>query len=136
SELEAAWNTVFKNVLVPLQVTNAGLPIVFTEFGYTDDIGAPAQAGSNTQRPEPMRDANGTTSGMQQQENIFQAFFDVDERYNNLVEGTFVWGNRIFTNDTAFLCSQIYFNLYCKPSAQTIADIYAGWQAVAPNAPE
>lgn len=135
SELETAWDSVFRNYLIPLQARNPGVPIVFTEFGYTDDIGSPAHAPSNEQAPEPPRDANGVTSGMQQQQNIFQAFFNVDDRYNDLVQGTFIWGNQVFTSNATTLCSIIYFNLYCKPSAQTIANIYAGWLARDPHLP-
>jgi hypothetical protein len=127
NELEAAWDSVFRNYLIPLQTRNPGVPIIFTEFGYTDDLGSPAQATSNAQKPAPPRDANGATGGMQQQQNIFQAFFNVDDRYNDLVQGAFIWGNQIFTNVSALMCSTINFNIYCKPSAQTIANIYGGW---------
>ena len=124
SELETRWESIFERYLVPLEATNPDKPIVFTEFGYTDSVGAPAHAGANANAPEPPRNANGVTDGMLQQQNIFQAFFNVNERHNDLVRGAFVWGNEVFTNN-ARLCTEIGFNLYCKPSAKTISDIYA-----------
>jgi len=126
AELETAWDGIFQNYLVPLQSRNPGTPILFLEFGYTDDLGSPANAASNSLTPEPTS-GNGTAlPGQQQQQNIFEAFYKVDDQYNDLVSGTFIWGNQIFS-DTPFLCQDIYFNLYCKPSAQTVASIYQAW---------
>ena len=128
SELESAWTGVFQNYLAPLQAANPGKPIIFTEFGSTDDVGAPADAASraNEFAPEPQRNANGVTDGMLQQQNIFQAFFNVNDRYGGLVRGAFIWGNEVMTNNSR-LCSTIGYNIYCKPSAQTVATVYGQW---------
>lgn len=126
AELESSWEKVFTTYLEPLQAANPGKPIVFLEFGYVDDVDAPAQPQSNVLAPEPAMGPSGMTDGMQQQANIYQSFFNVDESHGNLVKGAFLWGNGVFTNYSAD-CTQIGDNIHCKPSAKTIASIYAKW---------
>jgi hypothetical protein len=125
AQIETMWDQVFRNYLLPLQAANPGKRIVFTEFGYTDDVASPANANANAAAAEPAA-TNGSTSGMQQQQNIHQAFFNVNQRYNNLVGGTFIWGNDVFTYNPS-MCTTIGWGLYCKPLGQTMASIYADW---------
>lgn len=124
-ELDAAWTRVFENYLVPLQRTNPGKPILFTEIGYTDDLGAVALAGSGEGGAITGADAQGITDGMRQQDRIIQAFFNVNERYGQLVGGTFWWGNQILLTPDDWFCHTVYFNQYCNPSAATVARQYA-----------
>lgn len=122
--LESAWENIFAGYLAPLQDAYPDKPIVFTEFGYTDDVGSPANPQANMGAPLASRNEFGVTDGMVQQQNIFKAFFNVNRRFNDLVGGAFIWGNQVFSN-APWLCNQVYFNLYCKPSAQTIREIYS-----------
>ena len=131
SELESTWDGIFRRYLQPLQARNPGKPIVFLEFGYTDDLGSPSTAGSNSGMSEPSTQGGQPTTGMQQQAHIFEAFYNVADRYGDLVRGTFVWGNKIFSSG-AFSCGNIGFDLYCKPSAQTVASAYRKWRDLQP----
>ncbi|RZI41125.1 DUF4214 domain-containing protein [Herbaspirillum sp. HC18] len=125
AELETIWEDIFKTHLVPRQAANPGKPMIFTEFGYTDDVGATALQASNLGMPEPSPDASGVTPGQLQQKNIFQAFFNVNSRHNNLVRGAFIWGvSQIGSYD----CSHIIFGIYCKASADTVKQIYGAWK--------
>lgn len=124
SQLETTWESIFQQYLIPLRAANLGKPIIFSEFGYTNDIGAPAIQGSNLGALEPSGVVNGTTPGMEQQQNIFQAFFNVNGRYNDLVQGAFIWGVGILDPQD---CTHIMFGIYCKPSAQTVGNIYGQW---------
>lgn len=123
TELESAWDTVFRNYLTPLRLANPTKPIVFTEFGYTDAVESPFDPPAGANASLGLRDSSGATSGMLQQKNIFQAFFNVNERNKNLVSGTFIWGTQVFT-DSPYLCSEVNFNMYCKPLQETIKNIY------------
>jgi glycosyl hydrolase family 113 len=129
AQLDAAWDAVFQTYLIPLQQRNPGKPIVFLEFGYTDSVGAPAFFASQQDQPEPPRDAENSTPGMEQQKRIFEAFFRVDDRYSDMVHGAFIWGNQSYVANEFYLCSIIYFNLYCKTSAPAVATIYGDWMA-------
>ena len=127
TELEKAWKSVFDRFLVPLQAANPQRPIVFTEMGFTDDVATVTNPQANAGAAEPTRDAAGSTPGMRQQANVLQAFFNVDEQYENLVRGAFLWGTMTF-RDAPWLCDTIYFNIYCKPAAETIRSVYARWK--------
>ena len=127
SELEPMWESVFQNYLVPLQQRNPGKPVVFTEFGYNDDLASPYLPSSNTGSPEPAYTAATPTAGMIQQQNVYRAFYDVNTRYGDLVAGTFIWGNDYFPlNPRA--CSEIGSTLYCRPAAQTVSAAYDAWK--------
>ncbi|MFC7518991.1 DUF4214 domain-containing protein [Herbaspirillum sp. GCM10030257] len=126
AELETVWENIFKTHLVPRQAANPGKPLVFTEFGYTDDVGATALQGANLGMPEPAPDASGVTPGQQQQKNIFQAFFNVNSRYDNLIRGAFIWGVSFIS---PYDCSHIVFGIYCKASADTVKQVYGTWKA-------
>ena len=131
TELEAAWSNIFVNQLMPLQSRNGGRPMAFLEFGYTDDVEAPVICIRVGDQPGTLFDP----VGRQQQVNIFQAFFNVDDCRGNPVSGAFFWGNRVFTTDPD-ACKRIEFYLYCKPSADTIKAIYAQWLTASGEAPQ
>ena len=73
--------------------------------------------------PEPA--GGGVTPGQLQQQNIFQAFFNVNARNNNLIRGAFIWGVSAIGD---YDCNHIVFGIYCKPSAETVKQVYEGWR--------
>jgi len=130
-ELETNWERVFQEYLIPMQVLNTGKPIVFLEFGYVDSVGSPFNANSELGQVFVFQDsdANGIDDGREQQSNIFQAFFNVNEKHNRLVRGAFVWGNDIFSDLWSWLDLHEHrsFGIYQKPSEQVIRSVYGGW---------
>ena len=58
-ELEASWETVFGNYLVPLKQRIPSLDILFLEMGYTDAIAAPYRVGALSWDPRVFVDENG-----------------------------------------------------------------------------
>lgn len=100
-ELEAAWNNIFANNLVPLQNRNPGKKIVFHEFGYNDALGSPFNAIADEFSQKVFTDINqnGKDDGEEQQNNIFEAFYRVNENRSRLVSGTFLWDNYICSNN-------------------------------------
>ena len=129
AELEASWTSIFQSYLLPLLQANPGKPILFTEIGYPDDVGSvtgwPFTAlGSSLVGA----DASGVTDGMRQQEHIYQAFFNVNDRFGQLVRGAFWWGNQIVTPGVDWECKSVAFNFYCKSAANTIATNYSEYE--------
>jgi hypothetical protein len=100
AELEVAWRGVFEKILVPLQMTNLSRPMVFTDTGIVDLVGAPADPVTGTGDPYVFTDSNGNgvDDGMEQQAHMFEAFFNVNRYYDHLVRGTFIWGNAVDTD--------------------------------------
>jgi hypothetical protein len=94
-ELETSWTNVFNDYLVPLRNRNPGKPIVFLEFGYVNAVKSPFQANYSEFEPWTFEDLNGNglDDSQETQANIYQAFFNVNQQYNNLISGAFLWGH-------------------------------------------
>lgn len=124
AELSSSWENVFERYLEPLHEKYPDLPIVFTELGYTDDVASPARPNNNVRMPIPAaaRGVDGVTDGMRQQQNIYEAFFQVNRRHNDLVRGVFVFG---FEVPAPRQCAQVEMMLSCKPALETLGRIYS-----------
>lgn len=96
-ELEAGWNNIYTNYLIPLGNRNPGKKIIFLEFGYTDALGSPFNAVADEFVNKVLIDGNGNgkDDGEEQQSNILEAFYKVNDVRNRLICGTFLWGNDI-----------------------------------------
>lgn len=99
-ELEAGWNNIYTNYLIPLQNRNPGKKIVFLEFGYCDVIASPFNAVADAFITKVFTDnnSNGKDDGEEQQSNILESFYKINETRNRIVSGTFLWGNDISSN--------------------------------------
>lgn len=127
AEFETAWQNVFQAYLLPLRAKYGNKPIVFAEVGYADDVDSPWRPAMNEGNPKPAHAAGTSTPGMQQQANIYQAFFNVNALHGDPVAGTFWWGYEYFPA-RADLCNYVAFSVYCNPSARdVIAAGYQGW---------
>ncbi|MFN9476492.1 hypothetical protein [Acidovorax sp.] len=121
AELEQAyWQPVFDNTLIPLRTRYPNLPIVFTEYGLVNDIGVPVNQQNNVGRPLTGRDSTGISDGMRQQANLYQAFFNVNERNNRLVAGGFVWADYMLNGPTQMVhCRDVTHHILCSPPAMS-----------------
>ena len=101
-ELQASYESIFQDYLVPLADRNPRRAIVFTEYGSMDVIEAPADPSSGARHSEPKtlvdQNRNGLDDGEETQANIFEAFFETSARYPGLVNGAFFWDNWIATD--------------------------------------
>lgn len=129
TELEAAWETIFNNALKPLQSRNPGKPIVFLEFGVVDHVNAPYDQQFGAEQPEPPFDAAHPTDGMLQQRNVYQALFNVNARYADLVSGFFFWGHDYLPYNN-YTCKLIDWGTSCRPARQVLTTEYARWKAL------
>jgi hypothetical protein len=128
AELEQSWESVFRDYLQPMRSRYPNKPIVFTEVGYVDDLGAPFDQASNAGQPKPAHAPGTSTPGMAQQANIYQALFNVNARHGDLVSGFFFWGNDYFPAN-ADHCANVDWGLYCNaPARAVVTDAYLAWE--------
>ena len=101
-ELQASYESILRDLLVPLAGRNPGRAIVFTEYGSMDVVEAPADPGAGERHGERKtlvdENRNGMDDGEEAQANIFQAFFNASGRYPGIVNGAFFWDNWIATD--------------------------------------
>ena len=101
-ELQASYESIFRDLLVPLAGRNPGRALVFTEYGSMDVVEAPADPSLGARHSEVKilvdADRNGLDDGEETQANIFEAFFNASERYPGIVNGAFFWDNWIATD--------------------------------------
>ena len=99
--LEASYETIFRDLLMPLSDRNPGRAIVFTEYGAMDVVETPRLPWRADRQGELAvfadRNGNGLDDGEEAQANIFQAFFNTSDRYPGIVNGAFFWDNWITT---------------------------------------
>lgn len=123
-ELEASWRDVFSRSILPLRERSRGRPIVFLEFGYSDDVASVVRANAGEFEPQPVLPDGSETPGMTQQKNILQAFFNVNQTLGEPVRGAFLWDNQYVT-PASQLCGRKGFGQFCKPAAAVVAARYA-----------
>ena len=101
-ELQASYEAIFREHLVPLAGRNPGRALVFTEYGSIDVVEAPADPSSGARHAEwkvlEDADRNGLDDGEEVQANIFEAFFSASARFPGIVNGAFFWDNWIATD--------------------------------------
>ena len=101
-ELQASYEGIFQDYLMPLANRHPGRAIVFTEYGSMDVVEAPADPSLGARHSEERvvvdANRNGLDDGEETQANIFEAFFETTARYPGLVNGAFFWDNWIATD--------------------------------------
>ena len=90
--LQERWEAVLRDLLIPVQQADPSLPIMFTEFGYVDDIRAPANPTVEEFEETVFLDTNGNLldDGEEVQANIYEAFFRALDVYP-IVQAAFLW---------------------------------------------
>ena len=131
SELQAGYESVFSDLLLPLAARNPGRAIVFTEYGSMDVVEAPADPSSGARHGELKtlvdRNRNGLDDGEETQANIFQAFFNASSSQPDLVNGAFFWDNWIATDAmwAEFWLDRRSFAVRGKLAEAVVRDSYA-----------
>ena len=99
--LEARWEKIFQDYLIPLRAANPDRPILFTEYGYTDSPASVVHGAANefVERIPVDRDGSGFDDGEEIQANINQALFNVMDRHPGVVKGAFLWGLTMASNE-------------------------------------
>ena len=101
--LQASYEQIFQQYLIPLAERNPGRPIVFLEYGALDTIETPAAPGdtSAAYQPPVFIDANGNglDDGRETQANMFQALFNTMAQHSGILHGVFFWDNWISSEE-------------------------------------
>ncbi|MFH1764734.1 MAG: hypothetical protein ABIF09_11125, partial [Gemmatimonadota bacterium] len=128
AELQEAWEPVFTGLLQPLQQANPGRPILFTEFGFVDDIRAPADPSIDTYAAKVFLDLNdnGLDDGQEVQANIIEAFYRTLHTYP-VVQGTFWWDHAMDSDaDVEALAHLLSHNFRGKLAEDVVRLAYRG----------
>ena len=132
-ELQASYESVFRDLLRPLADRNPGRAIVFLEYGAMDLVEAPANPGSSARQGESKTfvdmNRNGLDDGEETQANILDAFFRTGDRQPGLVNGVFLWDNWIGT-DAMYAerwRDRLFFTVRGKLAEAVVRDVYGRW---------
>ena len=95
--LDAAWEGIFRDYLIPLAADHLDLPIYFLEFGYVDYPGCASNPGRGefTARTLIDRNEDGLDDGEEEQAATFAAFFRAVGKNPGILAGVFLWGEMI-----------------------------------------
>lgn len=96
-ELQARYEQIFRDYLIPISKDNPGRPVVFLEYSAVDDVTTPARPSAVDFRRAEFTDANGNgvDDGHETQANMFQALLNAMAKYPGVLDGIFWWGNVI-----------------------------------------
>ena len=129
--LQASYERIFQDYLLPLAKRNPDRPIVFLEYGATDSIEAPQQPDGASQLPFVFTDVdgNGLDDGQETQANIFQALFNTMDRHPGVLNGAFFWDNWIASDAVwAYWAGQRTSSIRDKLAEEVVRSAYESYQ--------
>ena len=101
--LQASYEQIFQQHLIPLAARNPGRPIVFLEYGALDTVEGPAEPGNASGAYQPPvfidADGNGLDDGRETQANMFQALLNTMAQHPGILNGAFFWDNWMASED-------------------------------------
>ena len=99
SELVERWQRIFDSDLLPIRHRYPDKPIVFTEFGFMNAVGTTYEDAVGKEDTGQLADenANGLDDGEEEQANAIEALFKVLDANPGIVDGVFIWGEKIET---------------------------------------
>ena len=134
ADIQASYEQIFQDYLLPLAARNPARPIVFLEYGATDTVETLTwPAGSPSQfRPFVFTDANGNglDDGRETQANIYQALFNTMARHPGVLNGLFPWDNWM-ANDAfwaSYQANNRSLGLYGRPAEEVVRRTYESYQ--------
>lgn len=137
--LEQAWREIYEELLVTLADRHPDLPVMLTEFGYVNSIVAPYNPNIASFLPMCFEDGDGDGDhdGNQTRANALAAFFNVADEYPGIVDGVFLWGNMIGTDQEWLgLVSRRTWIGTRGPGEDVVREGFSDWRgAVSTDAP-
>ena len=97
AEIQASYEQIFQDYLLPLAERNPDRPMVFLEHGFNEAVEAPYDPNALVFQPFVFSDANGNglDDGRETQANIYQALFNTMAQHPGVLNGAFFWGHWI-----------------------------------------
>jgi len=130
--LEARWEAIFQEYLIPLHQNNPGRRVLFTEFGYVDSIEAPYFPNADVWENRVFidMDGNGLDDGQETQANIYQALFNTMDRHPGVVIGAFLWDNWMTTDEewADTFASMRHMSIRDKLAEDVVRSTYDRWR--------
>ena len=101
--LQASYEQIFQDYLIPLADRNPDRPIMFLEYGMTDTIETLVDPGDYSALGQPFvftdADGNGLDDGRETQANVYQALFNTMVQHPGVLDGAFLGGEWITTEE-------------------------------------
>ncbi len=130
-ELEARWESIFEQTLMPLHNQYPDKTILFTEFGYTASLTSPHKPAAQMDSLMLLSDSNGNNldDGQEVQANIYGALFSVMDRHPGVLGGAFLWGNFMASDQQWFdsFFKLRGFDIRWKLSENVVREQYCAW---------
>ena len=133
-DLQASYERIFQNYLVPLAERNPGRPIMFLEYGAVEEVGAPYSVGQWTQGLMFVftdADGNGLDDALETQTNMYQALLNTPEQFPGLVNGVFWWENSLSSEELWELTKGGMYRTYDirnKPIEESVRAVYESYR--------
>ena len=136
TDLQASYEQIFQQYLVPLADRNPGRPIIFLEYGALDTIETPEAPDDTSVAYQPPvfidADGNGLDDGRETQANIYQALFNTMAQHPDVLNGVFFWDNWITSEEIwtheGFWEGTRSFGIRCKPAEEVVRRAYEGYK--------
>ena len=134
AELQASYERIFQDYLMPLAERNPDRPIVFLEYGAVEEVGAPYSVGQWTQNLMFVftdADGNGLDDAREAQTNMYQALLNTLEQFPGLVNGVFWWENSISSEALWELTKGGMYRTYDirnKPIEESVRSAYESYK--------
>ena len=127
--LEASYEQIFQDYLIPLAARNPNRPVVFTEYGATDRFGIQVVAPDAWENdPFVFADSNGNgiDDGRETQANIYQALINTMDKHPGVVNGVF-WEENWMGSDALwaqYWADRRTFSIRGKPAEKVVRAAY------------
>ena len=131
ARLQASYEKIFQDYLIPLAGRNPDRPIMFLEYGAIDAIEAPQEPGGAPFLPFVFTDAdgNGLDDGQETQANMYQALFNTMARHPGVLNGVFFWGDWVASDILwEYWTSQRTYAVRDKPAEEVVRRAYEGYK--------
>ena len=128
-QVQAQYEQIFQEHLMPLAARNPGRPIVFLEYGGPDRVETPAAPDDSAGFPRFVfadANGNGVDDGRETQANVHAGLLGAMDRYPGVVNGVFWWGNWIASDQRwrEFWASIRTHSVRDKPSEAVVRATY------------
>ena len=132
ARLQASYEKIFQDYLIPLAGRNPDRPIMFLEYGAIDAIEAPEDPGSTGFQPFVFTDTNGNglDDGRETQANIYQALVNTMAQHPGILNGVFWWGDWIASDAMweYWRTEERVYGVRGKPAEEVVRRAYEGYK--------